>query len=52
MTEMRKGTSDEITSSVADQNWFFRNCRDPKEVLRYHGFLKQKCLDANDALIQ
>ena len=32
---MRKESASEITSSVADQNWFFRSCRDPKEVLRY-----------------
>lgn len=51
LSEMRKGTSNEITSSVADQNWFFRNCRDPKEVLRYQKFLTQKCYDSNAHLI-
>ena len=48
---MRKGSSDEITSSVADQNWFFRNCRDPKEALRYQAFLEQKCHSSNAHLI-
>lgn len=51
MTKMHKGPSCEITSSVADQNWFFRNCRDPREVLRYQEFLEQKCYGANSLLI-